>query len=277
MEAGACSVTVEGADQEICLDGAKDSSAWTVVKLSALFDRETLKPKTVKMIESELKAFPLSDSLKRRNLPCIDWNEEWKKHVEPVLVNESLWVGPAWERPEKEWPHVMHIDPGLAFGTGSHETTYLCLDALTRETLTGKSVIDFGCGSGILGIAACIMGARRCIGVDIDPQAVAIAKQNAQQNGVGNRFESMHLEEFLASGNHQFQQSEAVVANILAGTLIEYAPILNECVAEKGFIILSGVLPDQVDAVSSAFKDCCQLSVRHRGQWALLSGSKQAG
>ncbi|MCY4313008.1 MAG: 50S ribosomal protein L11 methyltransferase [Gammaproteobacteria bacterium] len=275
MEAGACSITVEGADQQIHLEEEHCGSSWAIVKLSALFDPTVLNPESISRMESELAGFPLSDSLSFRELGVRNWDEEWKKHIRPITINGCLWIGPTWDKPGSEYQHAVHIDPGLAFGTGTHETTYLCLEALVNQDLEGASGVDFGCGTGILGIVSCILGAHCSIGVDIDPNAVAVANQNAMQNNVEKRFKACLLEEFLNAKEFRSTKYNVVVANILAKTLIEHSRTLKDLVADQGTLILSGILASQSQAVADLYRDEFEFSVFQRGNWVALIGIRQ--
>jgi len=277
VEAGACSITVEGADQQVCMDDDHGASGWGVVKLSALFDREVMNAESIKSIESELAKFPLSDSLSHRILPARDWNEEWQKHIQPTLINDCLWIGPTWGKPSAGFQHAVRIDPGLAFGTGSHETTQLCLEALLNLPLENAFVIDFGCGTGILGIVSCVLGARCSVGIDIDPRAIEIARQNSKQNNVEKRFRSCLLQDFLNSSDLQSAKGDIVVANILTGTLIEYSKTLEGLVAGHGTLILSGILVNQAQSVVETYQDAFQFSAVQREDWVALIGTRQKG
>ncbi len=276
LEAGACSITVEGADRKIHLEEDHRSLSWEVVRLSALFDPTTLNPESIRKIESGLTGFPFSDSLKFQELGVRNWDEEWKKHIHPTIINDYIWIGPTWDKPEDhKYPHIVHVDPGLAFGTGSHETTYLCLEALANQALENVSVVDFGCGTGVLGIVSCILGARYSIGVDIDPVAIAVANQNAKQNNVERRFQAFLLEEFLNTRDLRPEKHNIVVANILTSTLIEHSQTLNDLVADQGTLILSGILASQSQSVSDAYQNAFEFSVFQRGDWVALIGTRR--
>lgn len=273
LEAGACSITIEGNEREICLEGDPGSRSWTVRKVSALFDRNILSTGTLNRIESGLGAFPIRGSLKVTDLPDLDWEQAWQDHVRPVVVEDRLWIGPTWAEPDGRYDTEIRINPGLAFGTGGHETTFLCLQALAGASLDGKTVIDFGCGSGVLGIAACLMGASRCIGVDIDPDAVGVANENARINGVQDRFEALSNGEFAVCRDPGREGAQVVVANILAGALIDLADVLTDIVSDDGMLILSGVLPDQVESVLDAYEGGFRFESSRLGDWVMLAGS----
>jgi ribosomal protein L11 methyltransferase len=164
---------------------------------------------------------------------------------------------------------VVALDPGLAFGTGHHATTALCLEWLDGLDLAGKTVLDFGCGSGILAIAALKLGAARAIAVDHDPQALTATHDNAQANGVLDRLEIFAPESFTDPS------VDVVLANILAGPLIALAPRLSAMLVPGGDLVLSGVLTEQVESVSAAYTDRIKLDVpRLRDDWALITGRR---
>lgn len=274
VQAGACSITIEETEHQMFLEENQCDSTWQVMRLSALFDSKTLDSELIQKMELKLKRFPLSDSQKFCHLPTKNWNEEWKKYIQPTTINRDLWVGPEWEMPKTQYRHVVYIDPGLAFGTGSHETTYLCLKTLINRVDKDMCIIDFGCGSGILGIVACCLGAKCSIGVDIDHVAVEISNQNANRNRVQTKFKAVQLEEFQNSID-SVSKGDIVIANILPNTLIENAQVLKKLVANQGCLILSGVLTNQSQIVSDAFQDEFEFSITQRGDWIALIGDRR--
>ncbi|MCL3782939.1 50S ribosomal protein L11 methyltransferase, partial [Prolixibacteraceae bacterium JC049] len=149
-----------------------------------------------------------------------DWEREWMDNFHPMCFGQRLWICPSWrDVPDENAVNVM-LDPGLAFGTGTHPTTAMCLQWLDGLDLAGKTIIDFGCGSGILAIAALKLGAAKAIGIDIDPQAIQASRDNAERNGVSER-----LELYLPKDQPEAMTADVVVANILAGPLRELAPL----------------------------------------------------
>lgn len=193
------------------------------------------------------------------------WADTWKLHFQPVKVRDSFWVVPPWERAPEGADSIV-IEPGMAFGTGGHESTALCLDYLPDLVRPGMSVLDLGCGSGILGIAAARLGARPVLMVDNDPVAVEVARKNAEANGhpeIGTS--GTPVEELEAT-------FELVLANILANTLIELAPAIVDRMRPGGGVILSGITRDQADEVRAAYEN---LGLRFReernqGEWSAL-------
>ena len=200
-----------------------------------------------------------------------DWEREWMDNFHPMRFGERLWICPSWrDVPDENAVNVM-LDPGLAFGTGTHPTTSLCLQWLDGLDLNGKTVIDFGCGSGILAIAALKLGAAKAIGVDIDPQAIQASRDNAQRNGVSER-----LELYLPKDQPQAMKADVVVANILAGPLRELAPLISVLPVEGGLLGLSGILASQAESVCEAYADLFTLDpVIEKEEWCRITGQKK--
>jgi ribosomal protein L11 methyltransferase len=207
---------------------------------------------------------------KLEQLEDKDWEREWMDNFHPMKFGERLWICPSWrEVPEPDAVNVM-LDPGLAFGTGTHPTTALCLEWLDSLDLTGKTVVDFGCGSGILSLAALKLGAKEVIGIDIDPQALQASKDNAIRNGVEDRL-SLYLPD-----NQPDIQADVVVANILAGPLKELAPIITKYIAENGLLALSGILEEQAVGLVDVYGQWCQMDpIVEKEEWVRLSGAKK--
>jgi ribosomal protein L11 methyltransferase len=191
-------------------------------------------------------------------------------HFHPMQFGERLWICPSWrDVPNPDAVNVM-LDPGLAFGTGTHPTTALCLQWLDGLDLTGKTVVDFGCGSGILGIAALKLGAARVIGIDIDPQAIQASRDNAERNGVAGQ-----IELYLPADQPDGISADVVVANILAGPLRELAPLIKGLGKPGSLMALSGVLESQapeLETIYGQWFDMDQTAVKE--EWCRLSGRK---
>ena len=187
----------------------------------------------------------------------------------PMQFGERLWICPSWrDVPDPNAVNVM-LDPGLAFGTGTHPTTALCLRWLDGIDMAGKTVVDFGCGSGILALAALKLGAKRVIGIDIDPQALQATQENARRNDVEDR-----LDVFLPE-NQPTLEAEVVVANILSGPLLELREVITGYCKPDGLLVLSGILTEQVETIESAYaKDISLDPSAIDGEWARVSGRK---
>lgn len=199
-----------------------------------------------------------------------DWEREWMKNFHPMQFGKRLWICPSWlPIPDPNAINVQ-LDPGLAFGTGTHPTTALCLQWLDSLDLSDKTVVDFGCGSGILAIAALKLGAKRVVGIDIDPQALQASHDNAQRNDVSDQ-----LELYLPKDQPSDFKADIVVANILAGPLRELCDIICGYLKEDGLLALSGILNEQAERVSHVYQPQIQLDpVTSQGDWCRVSGKK---
>ena len=213
-----------------------------------------------------------------RIIKNTDWSEEWKKHYQPITIGRKLIIVPEWLPSPEPGRIDIRIDPGMAFGTGTHPTTQLCLEILekiqTNDSTMGTEVIDLGCGSGILAIAALKLGARAALGVDIDPLAVEAARQNAELNGVGD-----HLELRLGSladirhGSVGMRRVGMVLANILAPVLVCLLDEgLGELALPGGHLVLSGILEEQAGDVQAALErnNLALIDQRQKGDWVAL-------
>ncbi|PAR94654.1 50S ribosomal protein L11 methyltransferase [Vibrio cholerae] len=199
-----------------------------------------------------------------------DWEREWMDNFHPMQFGRRLWICPSWrEVPDPQAVNVM-LDPGLAFGTGTHPTTALCLEWLDNLDLSGKTVIDFGCGSGILAIAAIKLGAAKVIGIDIDPQALLASKDNAARNGVEDQ-----IEVYLPKDQPEGLVADVVVANILAGPLRELSPIIKGLLKPGGQLAMSGILDTQAESVAEFYRDDLELDpIAEKSEWCRISGCK---
>lgn len=196
-----------------------------------------------------------------------DWVRLTQAQFDPICINSKLWIVPSWHLAPDPNAVNLVLDPGLAFGTGSHPTTFLCLDWVTQIDCRGLSVLDYGCGSGILAIAAARLGAASVLGVDIDPNALTAAMDNAANNGV-------HLQ-LRHSAQALTETFDIVVANILTNPLCVLAPLLVQRVAAGGRLALSGVLQSQADQVIAAYAPYLPLSVGpSRDGWVRLEGAR---
>jgi ribosomal protein L11 methyltransferase len=196
-----------------------------------------------------------------------DWVRRSQQQFEPLTVGARLWIGPSWHQPPAGVPAAVRLDPGLAFGTGSHASTRLALQFLERTLRGGESVLDYGCGSGILAIAAAKLGARQVDAVDLDPQALETTAANARANAV-----AIHVAtpEALPAARY-----DIVVSNILAQPLMLLAPLLASRTAPGGRIALSGILESQAAEVVRAYADCFDMTVSAEEGWALLEGTRR--
>jgi ribosomal protein L11 methyltransferase len=267
-DAGAAAVTMQdAADQPLYEPPPGATPLWQLTNVVGLFEENVDGHAIVQQLKAQWQGeFP---DFRSEVLEDQDWERAWMDEFKPMRFGERLWIVPSWhEPPEGDTVNIL-LDPGLAFGTGTHPTTRLCLEWLDGHDVAGKSVIDYGCGSGILALAAALLGAASVIGVDNDPQALVATLDNAARNGVS-------LRAYLPKEAPQ-EPADILVANILAGPLIELAPRLAALVKQGGAIALSGILPEQAESVSSAYSEwfAMQPPVEHDG-WIRLEGIKQA-
>lgn len=267
--AGALSVTLGDAGDEPQLEpGPGETPLWSEVTISALFESDADSQALLERLALNLRdQFGTTPQIE----PIADqvWERVWLDTFKPTRFGQRLWVCPHGQLPDDPQAVVVALDPGLAFGTGHHATTALCLEWLDSAELTGKTVLDFGCGSGILAIAALKLGAAHAIAVDHDPQALEATRDNAAANGVADRLD------LCFPADLPDRAVECVLANILAGPLITLAPQLIGRLHPHGALVLSGVLAEQVESVRAAYVEHIAFApTRLREDWALLSGQR---
>ena len=247
LELGAASVTLSDAGDDPVLEpGPGETPLWKRTRLTALFDATANLDAIASRLQDRLGIDrPLT--WQREVLEDRDWEREWLKDFGPMRFGRRLWVCPEdVARPAAD-AVVVRLDPGLAFGTGTHPTTALCLEWLDSLDLDGKSVIDYGAGSGILAIAALKLGAKSAVAYDIDPQAITASRANAERNGVADR-----LEVTIRRGDLD-SPADIVVANILAGPLVKLETHILDLTITGGKLALSGILSEQVTEVVEAY------------------------
>ncbi|ATY78639.1 50S ribosomal protein L11 methyltransferase [Aeromonas veronii] len=244
-----------------------ETPLWGETEVMGLFDAATDPAPTIAFFQ---QIFGENVGYKVEQLEDKDWVREWMDHFHPMQFGERLWICPSWrDVPNPDAVNVM-LDPGLAFGTGTHPTTALCLQWLDGLDLTGKTVVDFGCGSGILGIAALKLGAARVIGIDIDPQAIQASRDNAARNGVADQ-----IELYLPADQPQDVEADVVVANILAGPLRELAPLIAGHGKPGSLMALSGVLESQAPELETIYGQWFEMDpTAVKEEWCRLSGRK---
>jgi len=272
LAAGAVSVSTEAAkggasgEQPLFAEPHEPRAFWSHCVVKALFPADT---DTVSIAAAATQALGITPALEFSTslVADQDWVKLTQAQFEPIPIPPRLWVVPSWHAPPD--PHAINLmlDPGQAFGTGSHATTRLCLQWLDANIRGGETVLDYGCGSGILAIAAMKLGAARAIGVDIDPVAVDVAKRNARENAVGA--------EFVLPDAALDLQADVSVANILANPLITLAPLLAQLTRRGGRLVLSGILSGQAAEVVAAYDPWFGLSVSAaEDNWVCLAGEK---
>ncbi len=305
--AGAVSVTlVDAEDEPLFEPGPGETPLWNHVVLTGLFPQGTDPPVLQTQLATAWAPSPLP-SLRFTELPEQDWVRAWLDDFKPMRFGERLWVCPSWwladgsdatvwtppaadaaaweERHAdllKDIQHkgtaVLRLDPGLAFGTGTHPTTSLCLQWLDAQKLTGLTLVDYGCGSGILGLAALLLGAGTVYGVDNDPQALTATTENCRKNRVDSARFPLYLPD---AWNHAIAAKEVglvdgMIANILAKTLIQLAELLSLHVKGGGWILLSGILHQQASAVVEAYTPWfSDFSTSVDGDWVRITATRR--
>ncbi len=260
----------DAGDEPIYEPPPGDAPVWCESIVSALFD-DRADPDALQIeLERSLPA-ELAAGIRRERLDDADWEQAYRQHFQPLQFAASLWVVPSWCEPPDPDAIVIRLDPGLAFGTGGHPTTALCLEWLADHPPKHEVVIDYGCGSGILSIAAQRLGAASVTGVDIDPQALAASANNLAVNDIARDTVRLCLPDELPPA-----PVDLLIANIVAAPLIELAPRFARLIRPGGRILLSGILNRQLDAIQSAYADAFRLAApRVRGDWICLHGQRR--
>lgn len=273
---GAVSVTLDDAENQDLLEPLPgETPLWNKVIVTGIYAQEEGEEIDVNALMTFITTQMPEAPLRHEFIEDQEWERTWMDAYEPIQIGEKYWIVPEWmEAPEADAVNIK-LDPGLAFGTGNHASTFLCLQWLGQTDVKDKIVIDYGCGSGILGVAALLLGAKKVYATDIDPQAVLATQQNAELNGVlGNLFVGLpdeFNEEFKA------QKADVFVANILAGPLMALAPEFATLVKSEGEFALAGILEEQVADVSSVYSeffDILQVEKREE-HWCRISGKRQ--
>jgi len=268
FELGAVAVTLEDAADDPVLEPAPgETPLWPTVVVKALFDPDTDPAAITRALAG---ALPDSPPPRFEVLADQAWERVWLEDFRPMRFGRRLWVCPGGLPAGDDDAIRIELDPGLAFGTGTHPTTALCLEWLDGQDLAGCSVVDYGCGSGILAVAAAKLGAARVVAVDIDPQALIATRDNAQRNRVAGAL-TVTGEPALAPRN-----ADVLLANILAGPLVELAPRFAEALVPDGRLALSGLLPGQADAVTAAYRPWFHIeTITTRDGWVLVSARRR--
>lgn len=268
--AGALAVTLGDAADEPQLEPPPGATPlWSQVTLTALFPDEPQALANAQSLTQSLVAV-LTATPRFERLQDQVWERVWLKDFAPARFGRRLWICPRGRRADDPGAVVVELDPGLAFGTGHHPTTALCLEWLDGADVAGKSVLDYGCGSGILAIAALRLGASRASAVDHDPQALEATRSNAEQNAVADRLAA------FSPGEMPDGCADLLLANILAGPLVELASRLAALVCPEGRIALSGILCDQLAQVEEAYEPWFELDApRTEDEWVILGGRRK--
>ena len=270
---GAASVTLKDAEDQPILEPAPgETPLWEKAVITGMFDESTNSTRLMDSIKHILDDD--SSDIRVDILEDQDWTRAWMDHYHAMQFGKRLWVCPWHKEPPEPEAVNLRLDPGLAFGTGTHPTTSLCLRWLDANIDQQDSLLDFGCGSGILAIAALLLGVKRADGVDIDEQALYASRENASANQVAGR-----LDLFLPAAFDQRSATQntydIVIANILSGPLVELAARLARCVKPGGDIVLSGILREQADTVSQAYQEFFAMDAAvYEQDWVMLHGCR---
>lgn len=280
-ELGALSVTLRDADAEtpdeqaIFEPGVGELPLWASITMQALFEDGTDQRGLSAALHELLPALDAA-SLHFSTVEDQDWERVWMDQYQPMQFGQRLWIYP-WniEPPDADDTVVVRLDPGLAFGSGTHPTTALCLEWLDAQDLQGRRVIDFGCGSGILAIAALKLGAASALAIDNDPQALSATADNAERNAVGERLQRLSVEAGPQAAA-QVEPAEVMVANILAGPLAALAPDFARLTCPGGRLAISGILAEQEAGLLERYAEWFdELQAERREDWVRISGRRR--
>jgi len=259
---GAISISMTNkSKKDIYEPGVGETPLWELINISALFEQKILE----KDIASALNLIEYSN-LSISELEETNWIESYQKKFQPIKFGKNLYVIPSWEESNKfDDKTIIRMDPGLAFGSGSHETTHLCLEYLDSSNLKEFTVIDYGCGSGILGIATLLLGAKNVIAVDIDPQAIIATKENAKSNNVDKKIS------IVSSDSLADKEVDLLIANILSNPLMTLRDKFIELIKPNGRIVISGIMKKQLLEVSKHYEEFCTIvDVKEINKWCLI-------
>jgi ribosomal protein L11 methyltransferase len=268
---GAVSVTyMDAAEQPVYEPEPGETKIWQQTKVIALFELNIDLDVVESFLKSRFGENPVLHNWTQEILQDQVWERTWLEHFQPMKFGDKLWVCPTGQEQHSAATKCMILDPGLAFGTGTHPTTALCLEWLASYDIVDKTIIDYGCGSGILAISALLLGAKQAYAIDIDPQALIATQENAKKNQVEDKVNCYLPEQFPAI------KADIVVANILAKPLIEFSKQISDLVAPNGHLILSGILKNQANSVAMAYANIMQLNPAvEKEEWCRLDGCKK--
>jgi ribosomal protein L11 methyltransferase len=273
LEAGALSVTLEDrADEPLLEPGVGETPLWQAIRLTGLFPADADLDQVMDIVRDRL---PEGDGSARIEiLEDRDWSREWMQHYRPMRFGERLWICPSWLEPPDPGAVNLLLDPGLAFGTGTHPTTAMCLTAIDRRVRDGQRVVDYGCGSGVLGVAALRLGAGHLLAIDNDPQALTATRANAERNGLATASLQIGLPADPAVAAWQ-GQADLLLANILAGPLASLRDTLCDLLAPGGELIMAGLLETQAAGLIDTYAPRLALTVIDRqDEWLCLAGTR---
>lgn len=270
LEAGAHAVTLlDAADVPVHEPLPGSTPIWPQTIVEGLFEADADRS-TVAGVLADAGLDETAASLQFVELAGRDWERAWMDQFKPMRFGRNLWICPSHLEPNPDWPLVIRLDPGLAFGSGTHPTTALCLAWIDSLELDGRDALDFGCGSGVLAIACALKGAARLVAVDHDAQALLATEDNAVRNRLDGRIETLLPEAFQQQEPNQ-RRFDLVLANILAAPLVQLAPQLIQCLRPGAELVLSGILPEQAEGVIAAYQRLGQpLDMSEQDGWVRL-------
>ncbi len=272
LNAGAVSVTLQEhipqglQEQPILEPSLGETPLWDYSRITGLFAADCNTDQVSWLINQHTNTETV---LRWEQLEDKDWEREWMDNYHPIQCAESLWICPSWQTPPDPQAVNVLLDPGLAFGTGTHPTTFLCMQWLAKQALKEQTVIDYGCGSGILGIACLLLGAKQVTGIDIDPQALTATQENVKRN----KLPLDQFPVFLPQKSRSIEAADLVIANILAGPLVELADTLLSHLKVNGKLCLSGILKEQAEKVKAAYSHQIEFEpTETKEEWVRLCG-----
>ncbi len=267
---GAVSVTyMDAEDEPVYEPGIGETKIWSNTQVIALYEL-TSEPALVKNLAIQKFQDAGLRSWLIEEIADQEWERAWMEYYHPMKFADKLWVCPTGQEQHEPGTVCLTLDPGLAFGTGTHPTTALCLEWIASHDLSGRVVIDYGCGSGILAVAALLLGAKEAHAIDIDPQAITATQSNALKNNVQDRIKCYLPEQFTNV------EAGVVLANILAKPLIELSGQISRLVAPSGQLVLSGILHEQAESVLAAYKATLNFKpLIQQEDWIRLDGIKR--
>ena len=267
---GSLSITYSDAQDDVIYEPpVGQTPLWDSVKVNALFSSEV----NQKSIETSILKICNIVVIETLDLKDRVWEDECKKDFPSMRFGKRLWVCPSWDTDTKfsNDSLVINMDPGLAFGTGTHQTTSLCLEYLDSNPPENLQVIDFGCGTGVLAIAAAKLGAKSVVAIDNDPQAVLSSKENVAKNNYENIISTIH-----SIDQKEGIECDLLIANILANPLIELEPLFSDLVYSNGMLLLSGILKEQVDRVVNCYSvNFSNIKVLNKDGWFRISAKRK--
>lgn len=269
-QSGAQAITlIDAEDQPLFEPLPGETPLWSNLEITGLFEANIDTSLLLQKLAEQLPETIIA-SHKIEALEDKDWSRLWMDDYHPMQFGKRTWIVPSWSEPPDANAVNILLDPGLAFGTGTHPTTALCLEWLDNQAVKGKQVLDYGCGSGILAIAAAKLGAAQVTAIDIDPQALQATQDNAKRNGVASQI-STSLPNPLPA-NH----FDMLLANILAGPLAELVHTLCDALRPGATLVLSGILDEQADHVANAYRHYCDINPPvQQGDWIRLTGTRR--